>query len=51
MPSISVNGASLYYQLYGDAAKPAVVLAHGRGGNAASWWQQVPVFEIGRAHV
>ncbi|MBM3536539.1 MAG: alpha/beta hydrolase [Alphaproteobacteria bacterium] len=44
MPSIKVNGASLYYQLHGDAAKPAVVLAHGRGGNAASWWQQVPVF-------
>ena len=23
---------------------PAVVFAHGRGGNAASWWQQVPHF-------
>ena len=44
MPSVDSNGASLHYQLHGDAAKPAVVLAHGRGGNAASWWQQVPVF-------
>ncbi len=44
MPAIPVNGASLHYQLHGDAGKPALVFAHGRGGNAASWWQQVPVF-------
>ncbi len=44
MPSISVPGASLHYQLHGDAAKPALVFAHGRGGNAASWWQQIPIF-------
>ena len=44
MPTLKRDGASLHYQLHGDPAKPAVVLAHGRGGNAASWWQQVPVF-------
>jgi 3-oxoadipate enol-lactonase len=44
MPTVKAPGASLHYQLHGDRTKPAVVLAHGRGGNAASWWQQVPVF-------
>jgi len=44
MPSVSSSGASLHYQRHGDPAKPALVLAHGRGGNAASWWQQVPFF-------
>jgi 3-oxoadipate enol-lactonase len=44
MPTLKRDGATLHYQVHGDPAKPAVVLAHGRGGNAASWWQQVPVF-------
>ena len=34
--------ARIYYEVHGDG--PAVVFAHGRGGNAASWWQQVPEF-------
>lgn len=34
--------ASIYYEVHGDG--PCVVFAHGRGGNAASWWQQVPAF-------
>lgn len=34
--------AKIYYEVHGDG--PAVVFAHGRGGNAASWWQQVPEF-------
>lgn len=34
--------ASIYYEVHGDG--PAVVFAHGRGGNAASWWRQVPAF-------
>ncbi len=44
MPRVERAGASLYYETYGDANDPAVVFAHGAGGNAASWWQQVPFF-------
>jgi 3-oxoadipate enol-lactonase len=39
---VKTRGASLYYENHG--AGPAVVFAHGRGGNAASWWRQVPHF-------
>jgi 3-oxoadipate enol-lactonase len=42
MPKVSMNGIELYYEVYGDG--PAVVFAHGAGGNHLSWWQQVPVF-------
>ncbi len=42
MPTIENEGASLYYESHGEG--PAVVFAHGRGGNCASWWQQVPLF-------
>ena len=42
MPTVETNGASIYYEVHGDG--PTVVFAHGRGGNAASWWQQVPYF-------
>ncbi|MBI2723837.1 MAG: alpha/beta hydrolase [Chloroflexi bacterium] len=41
MPFASVNGIQLYYETHGSG--PAVVLAHGAGGNHLSWWQQVPV--------
>jgi len=44
MPRVEHAGASLYYEAYGDRDDPAVVFAHGAGGNAASWWQQVPFF-------
>jgi len=44
MPRVERAGASLYYEIYGDRDDPAVVFAHGAGGNAASWWQQVPLF-------
>lgn len=44
MPQVSNVGATLYYEVHGDPSRPAIVLAHGRGGNAASWWQQLPVF-------
>src|ERR1700747_3468869 len=36
-----VNGIDLYYEIHGDG--PALVLAHGAGGNHLRWWQQVPV--------
>ncbi len=42
MPYAPVNGIELYYELHGSG--PAVVFAHGAGGNHLSWWQQVPVF-------
>lgn len=42
MGSAAVNGIDLYYEEHGTG--PAVVFAHGAGGNHLSWWQQVPVF-------
>jgi len=35
-------GFRLYYESHGEG--PAVLFAHGAGGNAISWWQQVPAF-------
>jgi 3-oxoadipate enol-lactonase len=34
--------ATIYYEVHGDG--PALVLAHGMGGNHASWFNQVPFF-------
>lgn len=42
MPTLVNAGAEIYYESHG--AGPALVFAHGAGGNAASWWQQVPFF-------
>ncbi len=42
MPTVETNNATIYYEIHGEG--PAVVFAHGRGGNAASWWQQVAHF-------
>ena len=42
MPTIQTTGAEIYYETTGTG--PAVLFAHGAGGNAASWWQQVPEF-------
>jgi 3-oxoadipate enol-lactonase len=46
MPFAPVKDAQLYYEVYGPAsgAAPALVFAHGAGGNHLSWWQQVPHF-------
>ncbi len=33
----------LYYEVTGSG--PALVFAHGLGGNYLSWWQQIPCFE------
>jgi len=35
-------GCEIYYELTGEG--PALVFAHGLGGNHLSWWQQVPAF-------
>lgn len=42
MTTVDNEGARLYYEVHGEG--PPVVFAHGRGGNCASWWQQVPFF-------
>ena len=43
MPSVETQGASIYYEVTGEG--PAIVFAHGAGGNRLSWWQQVKAFE------
>lgn len=42
MPEVASDGATIHYQTWGEG--PAVVFAHGAGGNRLSWWQQIPVF-------
>jgi 3-oxoadipate enol-lactonase len=42
MPFAPVNGTEIYYESHGDG--PALVFAHGAGGNHLSWWHQVPIF-------
>jgi 3-oxoadipate enol-lactonase len=42
---LSLGGDDVYYETFGEADAPAVVLGHGAGGNHAIWFQQVPVFE------
>ena len=44
MPKAPINGIDIYYESHGDESAPAIVFAHGRGGNHMSWWQQVSVF-------
>jgi len=43
MPYAPVNGTQMFYESHGDG--PAIVFAHGRGGNHLSWWQQVAAFQ------
>jgi len=40
------DGFRLYYEVHGPAlgTAPAAIFAHGAGGNAMVWWQQVPAF-------
>lgn len=42
MPTFETDGTNLYYETYG--AGPALIFAHGAGGNHLSWWQQVHHF-------
>ncbi len=42
MTTVRSGSATIYYEVHGQG--PALVFAHGRGGNAAIWWQQVPHF-------
>lgn len=42
MPYLRVHEIDLYYEEQGDG--PALIFAHGAGGNHLVWWQQVPEF-------
>ena len=42
MPYVTNDDARLYYQVIGEGS--SITFAHGAGGNAASWYQQVPCF-------
>ncbi len=42
MPKAPINCIELYYETHGEG--PAILFAHGAGGNHLSWWQQVPAF-------
>lgn len=42
MPTIAFRDSQLYYEAHGSG--PAIVFAHGLGGNSLSWWQQVAHF-------
>lgn len=46
MPFADAAGARIYYETHGPkpGTAPAIVFAHGAGGNHLSWWQQVPHF-------
>lgn len=38
------DGATIHYETAGAGAGPALVFAHGLGGNHMSWWRSAPVF-------
>lgn len=42
MPFLDRGDAAIYYEVAGEG--PALIFAHGLGGNQLSWWQQVPFF-------
>lgn len=49
MPHLDLaDGFRFYYETHGpkpsEAARTPILFAHGAGGNAMSWWQQVPAF-------
>ena len=44
---VTRDGVDIHYDTYrgeGESGRPWLTFAHGAGGNAASWWQQVPYF-------
>lgn len=43
------NGVEIHYEVFGKG--PAIVFAHGLGGNHLSWWQQVAHFAPSRTCV
>lgn len=45
MPTVTSHGTELYYEEYGQG-ETVIIFAHGMGGNAASWYQQVAEFSL-----
>jgi hypothetical protein len=39
--AVNSSGVDIHYDVYADGERPWLVFAHGAGGNAACWWQQV----------
>jgi aminoacrylate hydrolase len=44
MPTLSTNGISQYYELFGDRGKVPVIMISGLGGVGASWGPQIKRF-------
>ena len=44
MPYAKSGNIDIYYEVHGTEGADSIVFAHGAGGNATSWWQQVPAF-------
>ena len=47
MSFVAKDGVDIHYDTYrgeGEKSRSWLTFAHGAGGNAASWWQQVPYF-------
>lgn len=42
MPTLERPNCDIFYEETGSG--PAIIFAHGAGGNHLSWWQQVPLF-------
>ena len=42
MPTLERPNCDIYYEETGNG--PAIIFAHGAGGNHLSWWQQIPLF-------
>lgn len=51
MPFIDSGGRRLYVQTHGHGPGLPLLLLHGAGSNAATWWQQLPAFSAGRTCV
>jgi 3-oxoadipate enol-lactonase len=44
MAYVTSGSATIYYECYQNGERPWLVFAHGAGGNATIWWQQIPFF-------
>ena len=44
MAAVRSGSVDIHYDTYENGERTWIAFAHGAGGNAASWWQQVPRF-------
>ncbi|MEO0804115.1 MAG: alpha/beta hydrolase [Cyanobacteria bacterium J06642_2] len=42
MAFLEFNGGNIFYEVYGEG--PSLIFLHGGGGNATSWYRQIPFF-------